>query len=404
MSQPAFRELITPFLRGKLADSLHRYGPDSDEYRALARQYIAAPEEQFPTEETNLRHYEADVSGAETGLPLRGIERLYKQTLVVEPTLSCAAHCRYCIRANYPRRDLNEDDLAEIARYCGNEANRHQLTEVLVTGGDPLLLPRRVAFFLDAIASQAPNIRVVRIATRLPFQAPALVNDDVMRLFDPRPNLRIELATQINHSVELFPEVADVLRRIRQRGVCIYAQNILLRGVNDRIDALVNLYDALRRLDIEAHYLFHCVPLAGIGHLRTGLDRLLELGTSLACDGALSGRAKPLLTVMTDIGKIVLYHGVVSRRDGRLVLLKSRYRLADRRRWNPGWVMPPTAEIDEDGYLRVWYLDGEEPAETTRPFNRRPVRRRPIGTGSALKATAAPRQRLTQLTAIQPCR
>lgn len=385
MSKPAFRELVTAFLRDKMGVLAARYGVDSEEYRALARQYIQSPEESLPTEESNLRHYEADVATAGGEMPWPGVERLYRRTLVVEPTLACAAHCRYCIRANYLPHNLSEEELREIARYCGEGKNREELTELLVTGGDPLLAPDRVGYFIRCLIERAPNIRVVRLATRIPMQAPELVTEDVLRLFEKRSGLRFELATQINHRVELFDEVVAALQRIMEREVRIYAQNVLLQGVNDRIETLIDLYDSLRQLGIEAHYLFHCVPLKGMGHLRTTLRRAVELGSALTCSGAVSGRAKPMLAAMTDIGKIVLYDGVVLGCERRHVLLQSKYHVEDRRRWNPGWQIPKTAEVDRSGCLRVWYLDGEETAVLTpqRPSLQR-LRREPMSAQSEL--------------------
>ncbi|MBN2563171.1 MAG: radical SAM protein [Phycisphaerae bacterium] len=368
MSKLVFRELTTAFLREKLAELESRFGRDSEQYLALARQYVRTPEEDVPTEEANLRHYEADIatteSGPHTHPHLPGVERLYRRTLVIEPTLACAAHCRFCIRANYPRHNLSEPELREIARYCGSEGVRDEVTEVLVTGGDPLLVPHRVEYLMRALIEFAPNIRIARIATRIPVQDPAFITEDVLRLFEDKPSLRLELATQINHRVELFPEVVDVFRQITDRNVTVYAQNVLLRGVNDDLDALVGLYDAMRQIGIEAHYLFHCVPLMGMGHLRTSLQRSIDLAKALTCSGNISGRAKPMLAAMTDIGKIVLYDGVVLERDGRYILLQSDYSLEDRRRWNPGWQIPETAEVDRRGRLRVWYLDGDEVAAT----------------------------------------
>jgi lysine 2,3-aminomutase len=210
----------------------------------------------------------------------------------------------------------------------------------------------------------APNIRIVRIATRIPLHDPGRVDGEVLKLFEGKSPLRLELATQINHRVELFPEVIEAFRKIMDRGVAVYAQNVLLRGVNDNLEALVDLYDVSREIGIEAHYLFHCVPLKGVGHLRTTLQEAIDLAKGLTCSGRISGRAKPLLAVMTDIGKIVLYDGVILERDNRHILLQSSYRLEDRRRWNPGWQLPKTAEVDRQGYLRVWYLDGVESAKT----------------------------------------
>jgi lysine 2,3-aminomutase len=172
--------------------------------------------------------------------------------------------------------------------------------------------------------------------------------------------LRLELATQINHRVELFPEVVEAYRKIMDRHVAIYAQNVLLRGVNDDLDTLVDLYDGLRDLGIQPYYLFHCVPLMGMGHLRTTVERAIRLVNALTSSGRVCGRAKPMLAAMTEIGKIVLYDGGVVRRDQRHLLLQSHYRVDDRHRWNPNWRLPANAEVDRNGLLRVWYLDGQD--------------------------------------------
>lgn len=360
MTKQPFRQLLTPFLEEKLRLIEACHGRESSEYQALARQYIRATREDASSEETNLRHYDADVRTCEDSPGLPGVERLYRRTLVVEPTLACAAHCRHCIRANYPRHNLTESELSDVARYCGAPSNREDLREVLITGGDPLLIPRRVESLLEALREHAPNIRTVRIATRIPAQAPEMVNGEVLRLFEDKQPLRLELATQINHRIELFPEVVDAFRRIMDRGVGVYAQNVLLRGVNDDVDTLVDLYDALRDVGIQPYYLFHCVPLMGMGHLRTTVQRAVELANGLTSSGMICGRAKPMLAAMTEIGKIVLYDGGVLRRDNRRLLLQSHYHVEDRRRWNPAWQLPANAEVDRHGLLRVWYLDGHD--------------------------------------------
>ena len=138
------------------------------------------------------------------------------------------------------------------------------------------------------------------------------------------------------------------------------AQNVLLKGVNDNIDVLLNLYNGLRELAIESHYLFHCCPIIGMRHFRTSLDLGLKLARELTASGRISGRSKPLFAAMTDIGKIVLYDGAILARRGPRVLIQSRYSYQDRIRWNPTWTLPDCAEIDADGYLRVWYLDGDD--------------------------------------------
>jgi len=115
-------------------------------------------------------------------------------------------------------------------------------------------------------------------------------------------------------------------------------------------------------LGIEAHYLFHAVPMRGTSHFRTSVDTGLNLARQITSCGIFSGRAKPMFAAMTDIGKIVFYEGTILERDkgSNRILLKSGYQLEERLKWNPSWRMPSSASVDKDGYLNVWYLDGAD--------------------------------------------
>lgn len=354
----SFSEKISSFLRDKLTDLQTNYSHDSPYYQGLARQYVKGFAEGSSNDGETLKHYEAGVLFADSHDELLGLERLYCKTLVIEPTLVCAAHCRYCLRSNYKQHTLTEKQLSEVAKYCGNEKNRETLNEVLITGGDPLMIPNRIEYLLNALIEYAPNIKIIRLATRLTAQDPARIDENVISLFKNKPSLRFELATQINHPVEFFPEVEEAFRKISDLGVKIYSQNVLLKGVNDNIETLIALYNKIRENNIESHYLFHCVPLNGIKEMRTSVDSALALSRELTCSGKLSGRAKPMFAAMTDIGKITFYEGVIlDRKDGR-ILLQSNYRYDERLDWNPSWQLPDTAEVNQDGYLSVWYLDG----------------------------------------------
>jgi len=360
MTASVFPEKITPFLRDKLALLNNAYGTDSSEYNGLALQYIKNPLEDALTEGANSKHYEAGVQVTASNEILPGLERFYRKTLVIEPTLVCVANCRYCLRSNYPVHTMTERQLLEVARYCGSGLNAESLNEVLITGGDPLLVPQRIEFLLNALIEYAPNIKIIRLATRLTGQDPARIDENVVALFKNKPTLRFELATQINHAVEFFPEVEAAFKKISVLGVKIYAQNVLMKGVNDDIDKLVNLYNKMRENNIEAHYLFHCVPMKGIDHLRTTVAKGLSLAKALTCSGNISGRAKPMYAAMTDIGKITFYDGaILTKKDGR-ILLQSEYKVTDRLAWNPSWSLPATAEVDENGLLRVWYVDSND--------------------------------------------
>ncbi|HOE65518.1 MAG TPA: radical SAM protein [Candidatus Hydrogenedentes bacterium] len=360
-SKGEFREKLSPFLKEKLAELRATYGEDAPIVHKLAHQYIADPREQEDNDpEERRRHYEAEMPVQFEGQALRGIERLYRRVMLIEPTTVCAAHCRYCLRGLYDMAHLSEEELVTIARYCGSEANRDDVREVLITGGDPLMIPGRLNVLIDALVEHAPNVRFVRIGTRVPLHAPARINEDVLEAVRPRPKIHIEIATQINHAVDLFPEVQDAFRRLQKAGCRIYNQTVLLRTINDTPEDLIELFDMLRSLWIEAHYLFHCVPMRHMAHYRTSLDKGLRLTKQVIMSGYNSGRAKHLYTAMTDIGKITLYDGVILKREGRHLLLQSNYSVEERQRWNPSWTVPDSVEVDAGGHMRVWYLDGED--------------------------------------------
>jgi lysine 2,3-aminomutase len=363
-----FVELLSPFLRGKLDEASVRFGPESRECLAIARQYLRSPMEDVVRPSDRRRHYESEVHISYDGAPLVGVERLYRRTILIEPTTACAAHCRWCLRGQYPLRTLKRDEVERAARYCGSRGVRDDLREVLITGGDPLMSLPLLKHTVQMLREHAPNIAVVRIGSRIPFQDPERVGEPLLELFASCPGLRFEIGLNINHPVEFWPESISSIQRLQSVGVRLYNQHPLLRGVNDDLQTLQALYALLREHDIDAHYLFHAIPMRGTAHHRTSLAQGLELAGRLCSSGEFSGRSKPRFAVLSDIGKIVLYHdSIVDRRDSTdEVLIQSGYVLEDRLRWNPSWELPPSAVVASDGTLMTWYLDrpsvGERPA------------------------------------------
>lgn len=359
--QGDFTEKISPFLKTKISLIEKEFGKDSNEYKALFLQYVKQDVENVLQTESNQRHWEADLL-IDSSENLHGVERLYTQCAVIEPTMICAAHCRYCLRSNYDVFTLSEEELLNIAKYCGSDSIRDSLSEVLITGGDPLVVPKRLSYLIEALIHEAPNIKRIRIGTRLPLHDPNRVDKNIFDIFKRNSDkVRFEIATQINHKIELFPESVAVLKKIREHGVKVYSQNVIIKGVNDNINTLVNLYQMLRDLDIESHYLFHSVPMKGTHHLRTSVNRGIELAMQLTNSGKISGRAKPMFTLMTDIGKVTLYQGaIIDKTEDNYLLLKTHYSYADRIKINPNWKLPGTASIADDGTLRVLYLDGKD--------------------------------------------
>ena len=358
-----FKEIISPFLKAKMAEALDNYGEESREYQTLSRQYIKNPLENYIREEERRRHYESEMNIMYGNRPLVGVERLYRRTILVEPTTVCAAHCRWCLRGQYPVNTMQKEDIERAARYMASDDVKEDLNEVLITGGDPLMSLPLLKYTIEQIAESAPNIKIVRIGSRVPFHAPERINDAMLDMLASfRQRFRFELGINVNHPIEFWPESVQSLKRLQNVGFYIYNQNPLLKGVNDDFETLIEFYELLRENGIEAHYLFHAIPMRGMSHHRTSLQRGVDLCNQISSCGEFSGRAKPRYAVLSDIGKIVIYHDTVidKRESDNTLLLKSGFKIQDRIKWNPSWKKPESVEVDEDGTMYTWYSDGTD--------------------------------------------
>lgn len=328
----------------------------------MERQYVWNPLENYITKQERRRHYESELTLEYEGSEVIGVERLYKRTILIEPTTVCAAHCRWCLRGQYPVKTMTKDNIVHASRYIGSEQLRDDIREVLITGGDPLMSLPLLKFTIENLVENAPNVTIIRIGSRVPFHDPARINEQMCELFSQYPDLKFEIGVNVNHAVEFWPEAVSSIKRLQDVGVRFYNQHPLLKGVNDDLDTLIDLYSLLRDCDIDAHYMFHAIPMRGMSHHRTSVAKGLELANRLSSCGEFSGRSKPRYAVLSDIGKIVLYQDTIvdHRNSDNALLLKSGFKAEDRMRWNPSWKMPDSALIDNSGYLMTWYVDGND--------------------------------------------
>lgn len=351
-----FRQLISKHLRDKLDYLKETYGEDSKEYLSIYNQYVYNKLEDAHTDEVNAKHYEA---GCSEGL-VKNLERLYQRHGCVEISWSCASNCRYCLRSNYDDHTiLKDENLKAIAEYCRD----NELEELLITGGDPFCNAKALSVLLGYLYDIAPNVKIYRIATRMITQSPESIPEKIYSILERYSKLRrVEVATQINSAMEFDDEVDRVIQRIQSMGITIYSQNVFLKGVNDTTEQLIDLYHAMRMRGIEAHYLFHAVPMKGTHHLRPSVSKMLSCYEELVNSGHVTGRSKPILAIMSQIGKITLTPNNVLGYDEvyRLVGLRSNYKYEDRIKYNPNWKIPDSAYVNKEGFLCINYLDGED--------------------------------------------
>lgn len=358
----SFNELVSSFLGRKLVELQDKYGERDWRYTSVARQFNLHPHEQHHDNvHARLRHYDADMHFSDHEEAIKGMERLYRRTMLIELTTSCFAHCRWCLRSNYQRFTLSKEQIRYNVGLLSAPAAVDTVREILITGGDPLVSAQMLDFTLSELAERAPQIEIVRIGSRVFTSNPEHIDDDIVEMFAKhRKNFRLEIGTHINSPMEFWPESVEAMRKLQDIGMVIYNQHPLLKGVNDDVGVLAELYDNCRRYGIESHYLFHCVPMVGMEHHRTSVAKGLELVRKLTAGGLFSGRSKPHYACMTDIGKVVLYQGTVLEKneESNEILLRSGYKLEDRLRYNPGFRLTDSAFADEDGFLCVWYPDG----------------------------------------------
>jgi lysine 2,3-aminomutase len=353
-----FKEIISPYLKELIKKNEKEFGAESKEANSIKKQYLFDNRENQRSNLDNLRHYFAEVDIKFEGKKIIGVERLYKRTVLIEPTTVCAAHCRWCLRGQYPVQTMKHEQISLATQYVGS---LKEVNEVLLTGGDPLMSLPLLGYTLSEIINNAPNIKTIRIGTRVPVQDPKRIDYKLIELFSRYDKLKFEIGLNICTHNELTSEAINSIKILKDAKIKLYNQNPLLKDVNDDLDSLYKLYDNLRENEIEAHYLFHAIPMIGTNHHRTKLHVGLDLVEKISSSGEFSGRAKPKYAVLSDIGKIVLYEGCIinENRENNLILLKSGFLYNDRIKWVPNWKTPETAVINSDNTMSVWYKDAK---------------------------------------------
>jgi len=208
--------------------------------------------------------------------PLPWIVRKHPDRVLFLTTKRCHLHCRYCFRRDHHPSDALDPSAAEweaALRYI--EASGAQ--ELILSGGDPLMLRDERLF--EVIDRCRASIPVLRVHTRAPITAPWRVTSELVAGLAARGPVWV--LVHVNHPRELSPEVDQALARFVNAGLPVLNQAVLLKGVNDDVEALVALSRALVRRRVFPYYLHHPDKAAGNAHLRVSVERGLELHRAL---------------------------------------------------------------------------------------------------------------------------
>ena len=255
----------------------------------------------------------ADPIGDAAHAPLPGIVHRYPDRVLLTPGFACAVYCRFCFRRERVggSRTLGPEALAAALDYI---RERPEIREVILTGGDPLMLaPERLAGIVAALDAM-PRIGVIRIHSRVPVAAPERVTPELLAALTTETALF--LAVHANHPRELAPPARAALRRLSAAGVALLGQSVLLAGVNDDEATLEALMRAFLESRVKPYYLHQLDPAPGTARFRVPVARGQALMRGLL--GRLSGLGLPsyVLDIPDGYGKSPIGPAYLSD-DGR---------------------------------------------------------------------------------------
>mgnify|MGYP001186654492 CR=1 FL=1 len=255
----------------------------------------------------------ADPLGEDPHRVAPGLVRKYPDRVLLLVTDTCASYCRYCTRSRWVAghtEPLGSDALAAAIDWIKAHP---EIRDVLVSGGDPLLLSnRRLSKLLDQL-NEIDHLRLIRIGSRVPVFAPMRVDEALCEALRPR-KIPLFMNVHINHHAELTEASRQALRSLGAAGISLGGQTVLLRGVNDDIDSLRETMYRMLQCGVRPYYLFHCDPVRGSAHLRTSVDKGLELMKELV--GHVSGMAVPKYCIdLKGAGKVPLWPDYVVDAD-----------------------------------------------------------------------------------------
>ena len=206
-----------------------------------------------PPADAGLPNFEYDAVTDGSHRISRGIIRKYRNRILLIANSHCAVHCRYCFRQHYDYANdtFQEADLNALVTYL---AVHTEIDEVILSGGDPLMLSNRRLNTLISTLYQQPTLKRIRIHSRVITVLSKRINPELLNLWQ-RYRSKLVIVTHINHAAEIDEEAVQTLAKIRDIGITLLNQSVLLKGVNDQVSMLSALSDRLFELGIMPYYL-----------------------------------------------------------------------------------------------------------------------------------------------------
>lgn len=207
-----------------------------------------------------------DTSGEASNTVCPGVQHKYRESALILTTNRCAMYCRHCFRKRLV--GLSDEEIAshfdEVIAYI---RAHEEITNAILSGGDALMLPTKTVERYLAALSEIDHLDLIRVATRMPVVYPMRIIEDqalLKALARYTKQKQIYVVTQFNHPNEVTPQARSAVRMLRECGVVVKNQTVLLRGVNDSAETLGTLLRLLTANGVVPYYVFQCRPVSGV--------------------------------------------------------------------------------------------------------------------------------------------
>ena len=245
-------------------------------------------------EETHTAAWEmSDPCGEDSHSPVPGLVHRYPDRVLFLVTDRCAAYCRYCTRSRLVSNASGYDFHPEFDKQIAYIAAHPEIRDVLLSGGDPLLLSDEKLENLLRRLRAIPHVEFLRIGTRIPVFLPQRITPELCAMLKQFHPLFISIHS--NHPRELTTEVRDALGRLADAGIPLGNQTVLLRHVNDDASVMKAQMQKLLMCRVRPYYIYQCDLIAGSAHLRAAVSKGLEIMENLR--GHTTGYAVPTYVI-----------------------------------------------------------------------------------------------------------
>jgi len=251
--------------------------------------------------------------------PVPGLVHRYPDRVLMLVTTQCASYCRYCTRSRIVGDPAATFSRAEFEMQLEYLRRTPQVRDVLLSGGDPLVLAPKILEEILSRLREIPHIEIVRIGTRVPVFLPMRVTSELTDMLQKYHPLWMNI--HVNHSNEISQELAEACDRLTRAGIPLGNQSVLLAGVNDNVHIQRQLVQDLVRIRVRPYYLYQCDLVEGAGHFRTPVAKGIEIMEGLR--GHTSGYAvhQYIIDAPGGGGKIpVMPNYLLSMSDHKVVL------------------------------------------------------------------------------------